>query len=280
MPLVQVSNKDASNAFKQMFAGGAKGKGSTAAAGAKGKAAAASPAKQKAQQAKSEGKAADKQQEPPPAAADMLLQDKEELQQPDGVQAADADAAAVKAEAAAAAAAAGDDVDAAAAAAGESDSADEEMEDLEEEEDEEAEAADDDEADEQAKFKAAFKQAPAGKKAKGKKAATNSSVVEGVGTGAIAAAKDAVKVDVKKLITWKEGSPVPYAFLAETFEVRRFVKQCSLQHACGPQHWQLAFAGESLSHSTCNHQTAAVRTGGAVEDERQLWHCWHPTPAL
>jgi hypothetical protein len=218
--LVQVSNKDASNAFKQMFAGSAKGKGSTA-AGAKGKAAAAaaSPAKQKPQQAKPEGKAPSKQQgKAAAAAADTLLQDNEEQQQQQQSDAEQAD----EADAAAAAAVAGDsDAADAAAAAGDSDSADEEMEDLEAEGDEDgdAEAADEEEADEQAKFKAAFKQAPAGKQKKGKKAAANSSAVEGVGTGALAAAKHAVTVDVKKLITWKEGAPVPYAFLAETFEV-------------------------------------------------------------
>eukprot|EP00882_Tetradesmus_deserticola_P007838 GHRQ01008250.1.p1 GENE.GHRQ01008250.1~~GHRQ01008250.1.p1 ORF type:complete len:754 (+),score=419.69 GHRQ01008250.1:148-2262(+) len=94
------------------------------------------------------------------------------------------------------------------------------MEDLEAEEDvdEDAEAAGEAAADEQAKFKAAFKQAAGGKKKQGKKAGAGSSAVEGVGTGALAAAKLAVGVDVKELITWKEGAPVPYAFLAETFE--------------------------------------------------------------
>lgn len=221
----KVSNKEASSAFKQMFAGSAKGKGSTAAAkGRAAAAAAASPAQQKPQQATPEGKSKKRQQKSvaAAAAADTLLQDKEEQQQQlDEQQADGADAAAVKAEAAAAAAAAGDS-DPAAAAAGDdaSDSADEEMEDLEAENasDEDAEAADEDEADEQAKFKAAFKQAPAGKKKTSKKAAAGSSAVEGVGTGALAAAKLAVTVDVKKLVTWKEGAPVPYAFLAETFE--------------------------------------------------------------
>ncbi|KAF6253198.1 ATP-dependent DNA ligase [Scenedesmus sp. NREL 46B-D3] len=120
------------------------------------------------------------------------------------------------AEAAAANAVAGDSD----AAAGDRDSADEEMDDLEAEgdDDEDAAAADEEAADEQAKFKAAFKQASADKKKKGKKAAAGSSAVEGVGTGALAAAKHAVGVDVKELITWKEGTPVPYAFLAETFE--------------------------------------------------------------
>uniref|UniRef100_A0A383WI45 DNA ligase n=1 Tax=Tetradesmus obliquus TaxID=3088 RepID=A0A383WI45_TETOB len=220
----KVSNKEASSAFKQMFAGSAKGKGSTAAAKGRVAAAAASPAKQKPQQATPEGKSTKRQQKSvaAAAAADTLLQDKEEQQQQlDEQQADGADAAAVKAEAAAAAAAAGDSDPAAAAASDDaSDSADEEMEDLEAENasDEDAEAADEDEADEQAKFKAAFKQAPAGKKKTSKKAAAGSSAVEGVGTGALAAAKLAVTVDVQKLVTWKEGAPVPYAFLAETFE--------------------------------------------------------------
>jgi hypothetical protein len=72
-------------------------------------------------------------------------------------------------------------------------------------------------------FKAAFKQAPKGKKAAGKKTATAAAAggkLEGVGTGALAAAKAAVGVDVEKMINWKKGAPVPYAFLAETFQVR------------------------------------------------------------
>jgi hypothetical protein len=71
-------------------------------------------------------------------------------------------------------------------------------------------------------FKAAFKQAPKGKKAAGKKtaAAAAGGKLEGVGTGALAAAKAAVGVDVEKMVNWKKGAPVPYAFLAETFQVR------------------------------------------------------------
>jgi hypothetical protein len=37
--------------------------------------------------------------------------------------------------------------------------------------------------------------------------------------GALAAAKAAVGVDVDKMVTWKKGTPVPYAILAETFQV-------------------------------------------------------------
>lgn len=40
-----------------------------------------------------------------------------------------------------------------------------------------------------------------------------------MGTGALAAAKAAVGVDVDSHITWKKGQPVPYSFLAETFQV-------------------------------------------------------------
>lgn len=72
-----------------------------------------------------------------------------------------------------------------------------------------------------ADFKAAFKQAPKGKK-NGKKTAAAAAAggkLDGVGTGALAAAKAAVGIDVEKLVTWKNGSPVPYAFLAETFQV-------------------------------------------------------------
>lgn len=79
----------------------------------------------------------------------------------------------------------------------------------------------DEEQQKVADFKAAFKQAPKGKKG-GKKtaaAATAGGKLDGVGTGALAAAKAAVGVDVEKLVTWKKGSPVPYAFLADTFQV-------------------------------------------------------------
>lgn len=42
--------------------------------------------------------------------------------------------------------------------------------------------------------------------------------VEGVGTGAVAAASKLSGADIKKLITWDAGKPVPYEFLANTFE--------------------------------------------------------------
>jgi hypothetical protein len=82
---------------------------------------------------------------------------------------------------------------------------------------------DDEGAQKLSEFKAAFKQAPKGKKAAGKKSAAAAAAaagkVDGVGTGALAAAKAAVGVDVDSTITWKKGQPVPYAFLAETFQV-------------------------------------------------------------
>lgn len=51
--------------------------------------------------------------------------------------------------------------------------------------------------------------------AKGDKAAGK---VEGVGTGALAAAAKYAEQDYEKLITWKAGAPVPYSMLANTFE--------------------------------------------------------------
>ncbi|DBA75266.1 TPA: hypothetical protein ACH3X1_010553 [Trebouxia sp. C0004] len=42
--------------------------------------------------------------------------------------------------------------------------------------------------------------------------------VEGVGLGAVAAASKHGKFDLGKLATWKAGQPVPFAFLADTFE--------------------------------------------------------------
>jgi len=42
--------------------------------------------------------------------------------------------------------------------------------------------------------------------------------VEGVGLGAVAAASKHGKFDLDKLATWKAGQPVPFAFLADTFE--------------------------------------------------------------
>ncbi|EFJ43817.1 ATP-dependent DNA ligase [Volvox carteri f. nagariensis] len=42
--------------------------------------------------------------------------------------------------------------------------------------------------------------------------------MEGVGTGAVAAATKYAEADITKLITWKKGTPVPYSLLANTFE--------------------------------------------------------------
>lgn len=42
--------------------------------------------------------------------------------------------------------------------------------------------------------------------------------VEGVGLGAVAAASKHGKFELDKLATWKAGQPVPFAFLADTFE--------------------------------------------------------------
>lgn len=39
-----------------------------------------------------------------------------------------------------------------------------------------------------------------------------------MGTGAQAAAAKHGKFDLEKLATWKAGAPVPFAFLADTFE--------------------------------------------------------------
>ena len=42
--------------------------------------------------------------------------------------------------------------------------------------------------------------------------------VEGVGLGAHAAAAKHGKFDLEELATWQAGAPVPFAFLADTFE--------------------------------------------------------------
>ncbi|KAG2440908.1 hypothetical protein HXX76_003761 [Chlamydomonas incerta] len=62
-----------------------------------------------------------------------------------------------------------------------------------------------------------------GKKAKAKKAAGSSksgkgAQMEGVGTGALAAAAKYKGQDISAAITWKEGQPVLYSLLANTFE--------------------------------------------------------------
>jgi DNA ligase-1 len=42
--------------------------------------------------------------------------------------------------------------------------------------------------------------------------------VEGVGLGAVAAAEAYGSFDVSEIATWKAGEPVPFSFLASTFE--------------------------------------------------------------
>jgi len=42
--------------------------------------------------------------------------------------------------------------------------------------------------------------------------------VEGVGTGALAAAMAYSNFDVSQLATWRAGEPVPFSFLAKTFD--------------------------------------------------------------
>ena len=42
--------------------------------------------------------------------------------------------------------------------------------------------------------------------------------VEGVGTGALAAAMAYSSFDVTQLATWQAGDPVPFSFLAKTFD--------------------------------------------------------------
>jgi DNA ligase-1 len=58
--------------------------------------------------------------------------------------------------------------------------------------------------------------------AKGKKKSSKSplgkSKLEGVGTGAIKAAAEHGNFDLSQLATWPEGKPVPFGFLADTFE--------------------------------------------------------------
>lgn len=61
-------------------------------------------------------------------------------------------------------------------------------------------------------FKRAFKQ---------RKGEAHAGKMEGVGTGALEAAKLHKKFDLEKVIAtspWKTGEPVPYAFLAATFD--------------------------------------------------------------
>jgi len=46
----------------------------------------------------------------------------------------------------------------------------------------------------------------------------SSSQVGNVGHGAVEAAMRACETDVSKLVCWPAGQPVPYTFLADTFE--------------------------------------------------------------
>ena len=57
--------------------------------------------------------------------------------------------------------------------------------------------------------------------------------VEGVGLGAIAAAAKMGEVDPLTMATWAPGEPVPFSFLADTFEVRRRIQYSvfDLQHS-------------------------------------------------
>lgn len=63
------------------------------------------------------------------------------------------------------------------------------------------------------------------KAAAAKKGADKAHKVEGVGLGSLAAAAKHGDADISSLIKWKDGAPVPYTLLADTFEVRR-------GHAC------------------------------------------------
>ena len=67
-------------------------------------------------------------------------------------------------------------------------------------------------ADELAAFKKAFKQ---------RKAEASAAKMDGVGTGALAAAQLHKNFDVDKTVAgtpWAAGDPVPYAFLSATFD--------------------------------------------------------------
>ena len=58
-----------------------------------------------------------------------------------------------------------------------------------------------------------------------------------MGLGAIAAAAKMGEVDPLTMATWAPGEPVPFSFLADTFEVRRSqcvstVQQCNVEVRC------------------------------------------------
>jgi hypothetical protein len=52
------------------------------------------------------------------------------------------------------------------------------------------------------------------------RSAAPSAQMEGVGSGALEAARKYKESDFRALIKWPEGKPVPYSLLAETFEAR------------------------------------------------------------
>lgn len=71
-----------------------------------------------------------------------------------------------------------------------------------------------------AKAKSPVRKAPIFNRTGGEKALGKASgKVDGVGLGSLAAAASHLTADIDALITWKEGSPVPYSFLAETFDI-------------------------------------------------------------
>lgn len=231
---LQAENKQAAAAFKQMF-GGPKSKASTPAAGKSRKAAAgeAAATESKHQQDKQPEEPADLQL--PAAEADQVAAaEAAEATTPSDSEAADRQAAAAVQEQKQQQGKpkparqrlqqkqAASEEDEEQSAESESEAGLEDEENGEADDAEESEQSDKDKTT--AAFKAAFKQAgTSGRKKNSKAAAAGSgnNKVEGVGTGALQAAKLAVGVDIKKLVTWKEGQPVPYAFLADTFQVSR-----------------------------------------------------------
>lgn len=62
-------------------------------------------------------------------------------------------------------------------------------------------------------------------------AGKDASKVEGVGLGAVAAAEAYGNFDVSKVATWKAGEPVPFTFLASTFEtIASTTKRLEITH--------------------------------------------------
>lgn len=274
---MQVPKQQAAAAFNQLFAsgkakaaaggkgkaGGSKGKAGGG-GGAKSPAKAAAPKRVDAPQSPPQPSASQQQQQQPAAeaAAAGAATPSSSKHQQEGQPAAAAAAAATpssnkqerperkpRRRPAAPAAAAADDDDSDAGDAGDGDGKGDEAG--------EQQAAD---------SKAAFKQPPAGKK--GGKAAGGQ--LEGVGTGALAAAKQAVAADIQGLITWKAGGPVPYSFLVDTFQVRaraaprgRAHAAAAVMHACMScasrlRHQSVQPAAAcSLQHPAPSHTTHA-----------------------